>query len=147
MFLNRNCCKGVFVCLEFQIFWFVIRTFTPIFFIEISFVFQKRLAWALFCYQPSCAVSQGSFCFINFPNLLPQTPYFEVSNRAMRQAFLHVFHNIRGHTHPIESTTVNQTEILKNINEVGGWGVSRDLQGVKHRKFMTQKKPKSTLTV
>ena len=31
-------CFLFFVCLEFQIIWFVISTFTPIFFIEISFV-------------------------------------------------------------------------------------------------------------
>ena len=31
-------CFLFFVCLEFQIIWFVINTFTPIFFIEISFV-------------------------------------------------------------------------------------------------------------
>ena len=32
------CCCLFFVCLEFQIIRFVISTFTPIFFIEISFV-------------------------------------------------------------------------------------------------------------
>ena len=81
---------GLFFCfINFPI----ISTFTPIFFIEISFVLlpppplewwdavlQKRLAWALFvlllltlvCCQPTKLI----WCFINFPILPPPPPPF-----------------------------------------------------------------------
>ena len=84
------------VCLEFQIIRFVINTFTPIFFIKISFVLPPppppsvgmrfcRSAWPglcfFCCYQPLCVVSQqswfGVFCFTNLPILhtpLPSPP-------------------------------------------------------------------------
>ena len=68
----------IFVCLEFQIIRFVISTFTPIFFIEISFILQEVTGLGFSCFVvinsrvlSANRVDLGFFLFHIFFNYTP----------------------------------------------------------------------------